>query len=296
MAAAFRLLSFLPLPFLHLIGALVGLLVYLASPTYRRNLRANLAQAVGPVAASRLRWQVAREAGKAVFELPPVWLRSLAHMQGLVVDVRGFEVAEALAAEGRGLIFLTPHQGCFEITAQWISTRLPITVLYRTPKQSWLDALMQQGRTRPGMRSVPADLSGVRSLIKILRQKGAIGILPDQAPGAGEGKWLPFFGRPAYTMTLAARLSETGAALVFVRAERLAFGRGYRLHFSLPAAPIEGDTLARAGCINREVERLIRECPGQYLWSYNRYKQPAGAEPPPTGSDAGGAGNAAEAG
>ena len=28
--------------------------------------------------------------------------------------------------------------------------------------------------------------------------------------------------------------------------------------------------------INREVERIILQCPQQYLWGYNRYKQPRG--------------------
>jgi KDO2-lipid IV(A) lauroyltransferase len=127
----------------------------------------------------------------------------------------------------------------------------------------------------------PADLSGVRRLIGALRKGEAVGLLPDQAPGAGEGKWLPWFGRPAYTMTLAARLSETGAALIFAFAERLPAGRGYRLHFRGPRTPLVGDTLARAMQLNAEIEALVLECPQQYLWGYNRYKRPAGAEPPP---------------
>ena len=106
-------------------------------------------------------------------------------------------------------------------------------------------------------------------------------MLPDQAPRTGEGVWLPFFGRPAYTMTLAARLTETGAIPLLAWGERLPNGQGFRLHFSPPTAPIEGDTIARAACINREMEQLIRQQPAQYLWGYNRYKHPAGAEPPP---------------
>ena len=38
--------------------------------------------------------------------------------------------------------------------------------------------------------------------------------------------------------------------------------------------------MQRAAQLNRELETLIRQCPGQYLWGYNRYKVPAGAEPP----------------
>jgi KDO2-lipid IV(A) lauroyltransferase len=281
MSFVFKLLGTLPLRLLHALGGVIGRLVYLASPTYRRNLRANLALAFGAKRAARLALPVAAEAGKTVFEMPVMWTAPAAQVISLVREVRGWEVVEAARAAGRGLVFLTPHLGCFEITAQYIATRVPIAVLYRMPRQAWLDRLMRAGRGRPGMSSWPADLSGVRALMKSLRRKEAVGLLPDQAPKAGEGAWLPFFGRPAYTMTLAARLTEATAQAVFVWGERLPRGAGYRLHFSLPRTPLAGDVEQRAAAINREVEILIRECPVQYLWGYNRYKQPLGAPPAP---------------
>jgi KDO2-lipid IV(A) lauroyltransferase len=77
-------------------------------------------------------------------------------------------------------------------------------------------------------------------------------------------------------MTLVRRLQkQTGAAVVFVSAERLAGGKGYRLHFDRFA----GDAIDERQ-LNRAVEDLIRRCPTQYLWSYNRYKVPAGAQKP----------------
>jgi KDO2-lipid IV(A) lauroyltransferase len=103
-----------------------------------------------------------------------------------------------------------------------------------------------------------------------------VGLLPDQAPGAGEGVWAEFFGRPAYTMTLVRRLQlRSGAAVVMAFAERLPAGRGYRLYFE--ELPTEGLDETR---LNRAVEAQVRRRPEQYLWSYNRYKIPAGAKPP----------------
>ena len=280
MTRLFRLLSHLPLALLHVLGAGCGWLVYRLSPGYRGQLDANLARAMGGSVPAALRRQAVAEAGKMVFELPKIWCRPHAEVAARVVEVHGWEEAEVAQRAGRGIIFLTPHLGCFDVSAQYIATRLPLTVLYRAPKQRWLQPLMEEGRGRgERLRLAPADLSGVRKLIGVLRKGGAIGLLPDQAPGAGEGKWLPFFGRPAYTMTLAARLSETGASVIMVFAERLPAGRGYRLHFRAPRAAIAGDTVQRAAAINREIETLIRECPQQYLWGYNRYKRPAGAEP-----------------
>jgi Kdo2-lipid IVA lauroyltransferase/acyltransferase len=125
-------------------------------------------------------------------------------------------------------------------------------------------------------------------VLKHLRRGGCSIVLPDQVPGLGEGEWVDFFGRPAYTMTLVGRLQQaSGAALVFCYAERLPAGRGFRLHL----APLEGalaaDRRESARQVNEVVEKMVRECPTQYLWGYNRYKRPAGAPPAPHSSSAG---------
>lgn len=278
----FRLLSRLPLWLVHALGAGLGRLVYRLSPTYRRHLDGNLAQGGFSPA---LRTQVAAETGKQMLELSRIWLRSLEEANAQVVEVVGWEHVEAARQAGKGIVFLTPHLGCFEITAQYLSAHFPITVLYRPPKQASAQYLIETGRQREQLHLAPADLSGVRSLIKALKRGQAIGLLPDQAPKTGEGVWLEFFGRPAYTMTLAARLTETGATTLMTWGERLPGGRGYRLHFALPHKELRGDTVQRAQQINHEVEYLIGQCPSQYLWGYNRYKRPAGADAPPTGKE-----------
>ncbi|MRD73460.1 lysophospholipid acyltransferase family protein [Rhodocyclus tenuis] len=281
MTFLFRILSRLPLRWLHRLGALLGWLVWCLSPTYRRHLQENLVGALGASEARRVRNAAIAEAGKTALELPAIWLHPLEVAARMVVRVSGWELVEAAQAQGRGILFMTPHLGCFEITAQYFSCFAPITVLYRAPKQRWLQEMILTGRARAQLKLATADLAGVRSLIKGLRRGEAVGMLPDQAPKVGEGRWLDFFGRPAYTMTLAARLSETNSTVFVVWAERLPHGAGYHFHIHTPAAPIEGTTDERAQCINHEIERLIRLCPEQYLWGYNRYKRPAGAEPPP---------------
>jgi KDO2-lipid IV(A) lauroyltransferase len=165
-----------------------------------------------------------REAGKGRWNCRKVWLRPLAETAARVVEISGWELVEAAARRGRGILYLTPHLGCFEITAQYLSTHAPITVLYRPPKQAWLQTMIEAGRARAQLHLAAADLSGVRSLLKALKRGEAVGMLPDQAPKAGEGRWLDFFGKPAYTMTLAARLVESGASVIMVWAERLPAG------------------------------------------------------------------------
>ncbi|MDE2440764.1 MAG: lysophospholipid acyltransferase family protein [Betaproteobacteria bacterium] len=278
MVFLFRLLSLLPLCVLHALGGILGRLIYWLSPTYRRHVQENMAQAgIDPA----IRAAVAGETGKQMVELARIWMRPLEEAVPLVAEVVGWEHVEAARTAGKGIVFLTPHLGCFEITAQYLSFFGDITVLYREPKSAAANELILKGRKREHLHLAPADLSGVRALIKALKKGEMVGMLPDQAPKTGEGVWLKFFGRYAYTMTLAARLTETNAVSLLTWGERLPSGRGFRIHFLPPTTPLSGATVERAQQINHEIETLIRQCPAQYLWGYNRYKRPGGAEPPP---------------
>jgi KDO2-lipid IV(A) lauroyltransferase len=137
---------------------------------------------------------------------------------------------------------------------------------------------MREGRGRQGMRLVPADVTGVRELFGALRRGEAVGFLPDQVPSEGEGEWAEFFGRPAYTMTLAAKLADRPNIACFLAyARRLPRGRGYAIVLRPLPEMLPGETPTRR--LNRALENLVRECPEQYLWSYNRYKTPKGARP-----------------
>lgn len=257
----------------------LGWIVYWASPTYARRLRENLYTSgvcQGEAACRALLNAAVAETGKGVTELIGVWFGPESRVRQLVVECERWDVVESALARGNGIIFLTPHLGCFEISALYGAQRMPLTVLYRPPRKSWLEPLMIAGRSRWQAVVVPANLRGVRMLYKALARGEAVGLLPDQAPGVGEGVWADFFGRPAYTMTLVSRLQRVSDATVIMAfAERLPEGRGFRLYLEgLPA-----DRLDEAA-LNRAIEAQVRRCPAQYLWSYNRYKIPAGAPPP----------------
>ena len=263
-----------PLAILHRLGALLGWAMYGLSPTYRRHLRENLAAAGYRDAATR--HAAIMGAGRMLAELPAIWLRPAAEVTALVRRIDGREHVDAARAAGRGIVFLTPHLGCFEITAKIAAEEFPITVLYRAPKFAWLQPMIEKGRGRDNVRLARADITGVRELLAALLRKEAVGILPDQVPGEGEGEWAQYFGKPAYTMTLAPKLAARPASVCLLAyGERLPGGEGYVLHVRpLPAAEA-GESASRR--MNRALEALIRECPGQYLWGYNRYKKPKGA-------------------
>jgi KDO2-lipid IV(A) lauroyltransferase len=283
----FNQLARLPLSVLHRLGTIMGWLTYLLSGRYARRLRENLEQALKfmhngnelPEAEFRkvLRANII-ESGKGAMELPWVWGRPLDEVVASIKQCHGWDQFEAAHARGKGVIIATPHFGCFELLSLYIAARLPMTSMYRPPRWKFLDTLMHEGRERGQTKLAATDMSGVRQLLKALKRGETIGVLPDQAPGNGEGEWVPFFGRPAYTMTLVGRLVQSsGATVLMCHSKRLPDGQGYELYFS----PLTLDsTTSIPAQINAAMEAVISTCPEQYLWSYNRYKVPRGVQPP----------------
>lgn len=248
----------------------MGWLAFLLSPTYRRRFLANVAQA--GYRFSQVRQAVA-EAGKMIGEVPRLWFGATPPVHWEAADT-----IQALRAQGRGIVFLTPHLGCFEVTAQSYARQFgPVTVLYRPARKPWLQEVVATARERPNLSAVPTTLAGVRQMLRTLKSGGAVGLLPDQVPPNGLGVWAPFFGRDAYTMTLPVRLvQQTGAALLLVWGERLPRGSGYHVHVRQFEGELARDVREAAAQVNAEMERMVRAGPGQYLWGYARYKQPRG--------------------
>jgi len=277
----FRFLAHVPLPLMQRLGAALGWLVWCLSPSYRRNFKANV-QAAG------VAWRDARPAvaaiGSMVAELPWVWMRPHSAVLDGLVTWDGAAHFEAAMQAGKGVIIMSPHLGSWEIGAQAIAEKFgptygPMVALFRPARKAWLEPLVANARTRPYLDSAPTSLAGVRTLIRTLRQGGYTAILPDQVPPLGQGVWAPFFGRDVYTMTLLAKLAQqTGAQVIMTWCERLPAGQGFCMHMQPFDAPEMTDPHvspeSAAAAVNRGVEAMVRNAPGQYLWGYARDKQP----------------------
>lgn len=276
MTLLLRWLSRWPLWLLQAIGAAVGWLAYAASPAYRLRVRENTA---GAGFNATVRSACVAHAGRMAAELPWLWMPPPSRQIDQWVRWQGGHAIDEAVAGGGGVVLLTPHLGSFEVCAQAYARRLgqrrPLTALYRPARQAWLREVEHHNRHRPGLHTAPANLAGVRQMLRALRRGETVGLLPDQVPPEGLGVWAPFFGRPAYTMTLASRLLEqTGATLLLMWAERLSSGRGWVVHVLRPQDVLEGPIDHSPEGINRCMEALIRRAPGQYLWGYHRHKQP----------------------
>jgi KDO2-lipid IV(A) lauroyltransferase len=280
---AFRLLALLPLRVLHALGAAAAWIAFGCSPALRARLRENLPP--GLPERERLLRRCIAESGKQLLELAWVWSRPPAQIQARVQTANP-EVLARILRQDRAVLMLTPHLGCFEVIAQSYMAGAagrarPMLALYREPRKAALRPLFAGARARSGLQLAPADLHGVRLMLRALRERKVVGLLPDQVPSRGEGVWAPFFGRPAFTMTLPARLARAHEAIVvLVYAQRLERGAGFRIHWEPLGEALDGNAREDAARINRAMERLILRCPEQYLWSYNRYKTPPGAAAP----------------
>jgi KDO2-lipid IV(A) lauroyltransferase len=274
----------LPLPVAHALGATLGALAWLVPNKFARRTRFHIAlclPALGRAARERLVFRTLVESGKTLAELPVIWSGPAARVARLVREVRGAdELARALAV-GKGVIGASPHLGAWELAGLDYSRRHPLVSMYRPQGNEW-DDVMKRGRERFGAKLVPSDRRGVRELLETLRRGDAVGVLPDQDPPEGSGAFAPFFGIAAHTPVLASRLARrTGATVIYMFAERLAWGRGFVLHV-VPAPPEVADADEARACaaLNRGLEDCIRRFPAQYWWGYARFRRRPPGEPP----------------
>lgn len=271
-----RLWALLPLRVLHGIGAALGWLRLLLGGRTVRNTAVNLRIArpqLGAVEQADLLRQVMAENGKSASEIVKVWGGGAAQALALVREVRGEALLDAALAAGKGVIIAAPHLGCWELLNYWLCRKTPMAILYRPPRIAAIEGLLRKVRGALAPEQVRADGAGVRTLYKRLAAGGTVGILPDQKPRAGEGEFVPFFGRDALTMVLLPRLAaRTGATVLYAFAERLPRGAGYRIHLlPAPAGITDADPAIACRALNQGVQECVELAFAQYQWPYRRY-------------------------
>lgn len=276
LVAATRLLGALPWPVVYALGDGIAALWRLGDARESRVARRNLELAFPEVQGAErdaLHRRILRTTARQALETLKLWTRPPAENLALIQEAHGVAHYDQALAAGRGVIVAAPHFGNWELLNQWLASRGPIAIVYRPPDSAVGDEFLQQVRGVDNVRQVRAEGAAVRQLWKTLKEGGAVGILPDQQPKAGDGEFAPFFGVQALTMTLLSRLAErTGAPVLLAWCERIGDGPGFALHLEpAPAAIGDPDPVAAVACLNAEVERITRRDPSQYQWTYKRY-------------------------
>jgi KDO2-lipid IV(A) lauroyltransferase len=184
-----------------------------------------------------------------------------------------------LKGEGKGTIVLGSHFGNWEVVPAAIALTVgPMSSVGRRADNPHFERVIQRLRTRYG--NLALDKRGaVREMFRLLDRGGRLGLLIDQRVRAEEGIEVPFFGRPALTSPIVARLSQrTGAAVVPVFGEELPGGR-YRVEALPPIPPTPpgeagGDDLTVTRRYLAILEERVRERPELWLWLHDRWKRP----------------------
>ncbi len=258
----------------------MGMLAYMGSKQYRSLFRPQYEAVVSAHKLPMRLWEAIRASGMLFSDSLWIWRNPQKALK--LVEVQNWDAVESAINEGHGLVMLTPHLGGFEIIPRVLAQHFTATILYRPSRQEWLNEVVEEGRAYPNMHFVPTNLNGVRQMTRALTRGEAIGILPDQVPSGGEGVWVPFFGRPAYTTPLPARLANRNhTPVVMFTAKRKGIGKGWLMQATRLATLSEDANIA-ATQINVAIENAVLVAPEQFIWSYNRYKHPAGAELPPS--------------
>lgn len=223
----------------------------------------------------QLRNQTIMQSAKLITELPVAWCGSKNKINNRILKVHHAELLKPYLNSQKSVVLAFPHLGNWEFFWHWMQINYPAFGIYRSAKIRELDKLLATAREKFGGRAFPGDSKGLASIIRTLKQGGIMGILPDQAPKAGAGIYAPFFGVPAYTMTLLHKLiQKTHADLIMGSCLRDASGKGFNIHLYAPTFDIKTDDVNHFNLgMNKQLESIIMQAPEQYQWSYKRFKR-----------------------
>ncbi|MFN8770079.1 MAG: hypothetical protein ACK5Z5_01635 [Neisseriaceae bacterium] len=271
------LLSKLPISWLRFIGYWIGICGLKFSKKTSKRLINNLLRTgiASELNVDIVAKQSAGELGKTFIETICIaWPRSSQYCDKLIKAWNGFDAVLNQQNLDKPIIFLTPHIGNFEIMVKAVANRFKkdVTILYKPSKDAWFHQLMLSGRTGKGINPVPTNNKGVIALIRALKRKEYIGVLPDSVASQGDGVWVNFFGNKVFATTLSAKMILSDDAAVFVAAAYRVTG-GFSLDF-IPYIRKSDDVNTIVQDIYDIMERLVIKSPTQYFWSYDRFRVP----------------------
>jgi KDO2-lipid IV(A) lauroyltransferase len=202
-----------------------------------------------------------------------------------LTEWEGLENLDAARKEAKGVILFTGHVGAWELSSFGLSLRdYPLSFLVRRIDNPKVEQLVERSRTRFGNRSVDKR-SAARSMLKILQTAGMLGLLVDLNTLDDEGIFVDFFGVPASTTFMLAKLAlrtEATVIPIFVPWDEK---RGKFFVNILPAVSVEHtrdeqeDVRRLTAKLSQIVEDYIRRYPEQWLWIHKRWKTRPPGEP-----------------
>jgi KDO2-lipid IV(A) lauroyltransferase len=278
---AMAALARLPWPLQRVLGRLLGALLRNTMASRRRVAARNLALCfpdLDDAARAGLLRRHFSALGIGLFEFARAWWGSAAAVRrGLRIE--GLDHLEAARAEGRGVILVSGHFTTLEICGRLLCDHVPLAGMYRPHAQGALEWAVKRGRLRYAAAMFGRE--ELRPAIRHLKSGGVLWFAPDQETRRGDSVFVPFFGRPASSLTSTHQLARLSGAAVLAFAHERRDDGGYTLRLAprfedFPTADATADT-AR---VMSAIEAMARAAPAQYLWIHRRFKRQPGGEDP----------------
>ncbi len=279
-----KLLALLPLSAIRTLGGIIGIISLKFSNKSAKRLPHNLliTGLATPKTVEKMTRATAQALGMTLVEAALLaWQKNRARISRFSMVDESFYEVKRLLEQGQNIVFLTPHIGNFEVAVKYFAYHLPmdIKILYKPSKDPVIEQIMLEGRSETNITPVPTTRQGIVSLMKHLRSGGCIGILPDNVASGGDGEWVKFFGQDVYATSLAAKICQMpNTHVVIVQNLRTKTGFSSRC---IPFKPQATETREIMQEFYHELEKLVREAPEQYYWSYDRFRNPGNAKPKP---------------
>jgi KDO2-lipid IV(A) lauroyltransferase len=204
-------------------------------------------------------------------ELAAIWCWPV---EKILARVETENVCDQFTNSSKGKIIVAPHLGSWELLNIWLAGKTRLWSLYKPQKNPAMDRFILQSRGRNGAQLVPTNASGLRKIIRGIKQGDTIMVLPDQKPRAGRAQIdSHFFGHAAPTTPLVRNICRKQDCDVFIA---VMYRRQSNGTFELSIEPLAHDRLAAsehesAQYLNDEIEKLVKAHLEQYQWGYERF-------------------------
>ena len=268
------LIGLLPMVLLRRLGALFGAAAYRLDSRETRIARRNLVlihPEIDDGTRENMTRALMRSMGQGLMETLAIWTRPRARVLRLVQQVHGETHLQAALARGRGVLLAVTHYGNWELLIEFMAARGPFSLVYKASEKAGLECFLQKARNGANVQLVPAEATAMRPLMRALQNSEVVGITPDQQPRKGGGEFISFFGRPALTLSLIAKLAQrTGTPVLFAYTERS--GDGFDVVFEAEEPALHDPDLDIAlTAMNRRVQAIAERDFRQYQWTYKRF-------------------------
>ncbi len=271
-----RIFAYLPLSLGRIITGGLAWVVYQLNTTSREVTETNLKLCyphLNKNEIDKLTRNSIKSSSHLITEIPRVWLRPNEKTVELIHQVEGEDLLKGSTSNpDAGTLILMPHLGNWEVLFPYLLQDYTVSALYRPPKIPQLESIVRTGRQRGGGKIIKTTRMEARKMLKVLKNGEILILLPDQNPQDGSGVFAPFYGIPAYTMTLPQGLvKRTGANVILATVIRT--DNGYSIHFINVEIDPSLSEEAYSAQMNSYLQQVIDKNPEQYEWAYKRFKK-----------------------